>query len=474
MAGSYTRWYRVGMVTTTLNSKSIVGTNTYWLSAGINPGDLFTTTDGKNFIEILSIEDDTHLTLATPYPYDSSALYHYAICRNFTAHMSSQIAAQTSELVSDMARYWDEDKLTLRGESAYEIAKRLGKTVAGEASWINSLKGDSAYTVAKSNGFTGTEKEWLASLVGKSAYEVAVAGGYTGTQAQWLESLKAAGEWSSANTRITDLESRATAIEDVNTSQATSLANLVKKTNGIPIGSDSWNIRPGHNAFFRGSNLGRFTQAHSDAIQSGTFENMYIGDYFTSEDGSYVWRIVAFDWYFILRDDWGPAHKHHLVLLWERADSGTYMRAQFNDTNDTSGGYYNSYWRKTVKPQLEEQFAADFIDDSHLWRHYERLSSAHNGSGVSGMVTVTDACVELPDERQIDGTRLFITHENLASIWTQPYLRQFPYFQHIMHHAGMLTRTIASATHVIVCADYGTNILEASYNTLCHPIITVR
>lgn len=146
----YTRWYTDGTASPTNGSTTVSGKGTYWLSAGLNPGDLLTFDNGQSFKEIASIVSDTSLKLARAYDGNTETDTSYAIVRNFTSTMPSKIAAQTAELIHDFRKYMDNDLQKLNGKSAYEIAK---------------------------------------------------ANGYTGTEAQWLESLKAAGEWTTLNNR---------------------------------------------------------------------------------------------------------------------------------------------------------------------------------------------------------------------------------------------------------------------------------
>lgn len=368
MAGNYTRWYRVGTVNTTLNSTTITGNNTYWLTAGLRPGDLFTTTDGKNFIEISAITDNTHITLATPYPYESSTASNYAICRNFTAHLPSDIAAQTTELVNDMARFWDEDKLTLKGESAYEVAKRLGKTTASESAWIDSLKGDNAYLVAKANGFTGTA-------------------------AQWLESLKAAGEWSSAQESIAALTTRTEALETLTTNRTISNSALA------------------HRTIYRGKNLGStITDEQSAAIRNGNFTDIFIGDYW-----KHSWRgqtitflIVDIDYYMKNLPHWEHTEhnvfRHHVVVMplgWHIYDGSYWVEnAPYKADGDYSGGYYNSDVRNNTIPILTEEYAAIFGEE-HMFYHPDYICNAVNSNGDAGYILVEDSCVEVPSWRMV-------------------------------------------------------------------------
>ena len=51
-----------------------------------------------------------------------------------------------------------------------------------------------------------------------------------------------------------------------------------------------------HNAIYRGKNLGTsVTTAQYNAIKAGTFDDLYIGDYWVIN--GVTWRIAAFDYY---------------------------------------------------------------------------------------------------------------------------------------------------------------------------------
>ena len=59
---NYTRWYREGSVSATNGSSTITGTNTYWKTAGLHPGDILKL--GGTDYEITGVTDDTHLTIS--------------------------------------------------------------------------------------------------------------------------------------------------------------------------------------------------------------------------------------------------------------------------------------------------------------------------------------------------------------------------------------------------------------------------
>ncbi len=136
---SYTSWYRDGSAGATAGSREIKGSGTYWESAGINPGDLFTLDNGKSFLEIAAVNSDTLITLATDYSGNTVTGAAYAIVRNFTASMPAKIAAQVTEIVCDFKKKFDDATGTLKAKSAYEIARDNG-FVGTEAQWLETLK----------------------------------------------------------------------------------------------------------------------------------------------------------------------------------------------------------------------------------------------------------------------------------------------------------------------------------------------
>ena len=85
-----------------------------------------------------------------------------------------------------------------------------------------------------------------------------------------------------------------------------------------------------HNSVYRGKYLGTsVTDAQWTAIRNGTFEDLYIGDYWTIDGINY--RIAAFDYYYRTGDT--SCDTHHVVLV---PDVIMYTHVM-NDTNITDG-----------------------------------------------------------------------------------------------------------------------------------------
>lgn len=99
-----------------------------------------------------------------------------------------------------------------------------------------------------------------------------------------------------------------------------------------------------HNSIYRGKYLGdEVTTDQYVAIAAGTFDDMYIGDYWTINGVN--WRIAHFDYWLNCGDT--ETTTHHVVVV---PDTILYS-AKMNETNVTTGGYTHSLMRGGVTHQ---------------------------------------------------------------------------------------------------------------------------
>lgn len=139
-----------------------------------------------------------------------------------------------------------------------------------------------------------------------------------------------------------------------------------------------------HNGIFRGKNLGTITASNVDAfvnehgIATGKFTDLYIGDYFTIQDGTYnkEWEIAGFDTYLHKGDT--EFTKHHLALI----PKVNLLQSYMNSTNVTTGGYVGSYMHTTVIPAINTNLAKAL--GSHLLTRRALLTKTVNTSVASG------------------------------------------------------------------------------------------
>lgn len=152
-----------------------------------------------------------------------------------------------------------------------------------------------------------------------------------------------------------------------------------------------------HRNIFRGKSLGSsVTAAQKAAIANGSFEDLYVGDYWTI--GGINWRIVDINYWLCCGDT--DFTTPHLVIM---PDTNLYS-AQMNETNITSGGYVGSLMY-TTNLETAKTTIADAFGDMVL-THREYLTNAvTNGYPSAG--AWYDSEVELPNEIMMYGSHVF-------------------------------------------------------------------
>lgn len=153
-----------------------------------------------------------------------------------------------------------------------------------------------------------------------------------------------------------------------------------------------------HNSIYRGKNLGTtVTEEQWEAISSGTFTDLYIGDYWVI--GGVNWRIAAFDYYLNCGDT--SFTKHHAVIV---PDTCLYS-AQMNTTNVTTGAYKGSAMYTANLTQAKSTINSAF-GSSHVLSHRIYLPNAtSNGRASAG--EWTDSTVDLMCEHMVYGSGIF-------------------------------------------------------------------
>lgn len=162
--------------------------------------------------------------------------------------------------------------------------------------------------------------------------------------------------------------------------------------------SGIFNNSGSHNSIYRGQYLGSsVTQAQRNAIQAGTFDDLYIGDYWTI--GGVNWRIAAFDYYYNCGDS--AFTKHHAVIV---PDTYLYTHVM-NDTNITTGAYVGSKMYTEGLDQAKTTINNAF-GSSHVLSHRIYLSNATSDGKASAGEWV-DSTVDLMCEHMVYGSGIF-------------------------------------------------------------------
>jgi hypothetical protein len=149
-----------------------------------------------------------------------------------------------------------------------------------------------------------------------------------------------------------------------------------------------------HNSIYRGKSLGTSvtTKQYAD-IANGTFEDMYIGDYWTIN--SRVYRITAFNYYMQKGDTATTAN--HITLV---PDVSLYNHVM-NDTVITTGGYIGSKMYTEGLNNAKTTIKSDF--SGHVLNHRKLLSNAVTDGKASGWVWANSE-VDLMNEVMLYGS----------------------------------------------------------------------
>lgn len=180
-----------------------------------------------------------------------------------------------------------------------------------------------------------------------------------------------------------------------------------------------------HNGIYRGKNLGTITSTaeletflSDHEVSSGNFTDLYLGDYFTIQDGTYNanWMIAGFDteyykgWLASSPNPTPYITSRHITLI----PRVPLFNAQMNSTNTTSGGYKGSAMHTSTLPTVVSNLQT--VLGTHLLKRYALLSTAvdttrsnmyGNASGASSSWEWTEVYATLPSEMQIYGSTVW-------------------------------------------------------------------
>ena len=237
----------------------------------------------------------------------------------------------------------------------------------------------------------------------------------------------------SAQDSATSAQDSATSAQDSATSaqaSATELAALLFNNAGA------------HNAIYRGKSLGStVTSAQYAAIKAGTFNDLYIGDYWTI--GGVNYRIAAFDYYLNSGDK--TCTIHHIVIV---PDTCLYDHVM-NDSGITSGGYVGSKMYTEGLKQAKTTIKAAF--SGHVLSHRVYLTKAvTDGHPSSG--GWYDSEVDLMNEQMVYGGAIFMPIANGSTFYTNNRVEksQLPLFAHepsrICNRATWWLRDVVTAS----------------------------
>lgn len=153
-----------------------------------------------------------------------------------------------------------------------------------------------------------------------------------------------------------------------------------------------------HNSIYRGKNLGNtVTDEMYASITAGTFDDMFVGDYFTINGR--VYRIAGFN---LIKNCGDTISVGNCVCIVPDASMGSYA---MNSTNTTEGGYTGSEMRTTHLASITETIETDF-GSLHVLSYRDILPIASGDGQASGWEWY-DCKVELMSEVMVYGTKVW-------------------------------------------------------------------
>lgn len=227
-----------------------------------------------------------------------------------------------------------------------------------------------------------------------------------------------------------------------------------------------------HNAIYRGKPLGStVTIAQYAAIKAGTFDDLYIGDYWTI--GGVNYRIAAFDYYLNSGDT--NCTTHHVVIVpdtclynaqMHNTSSGSY---EGGAANTTAGGYVGSDMYKSNLEQAKTTIKSAF--SGHVLKHRIYLTNAVANGRASGGAWC-DSEVDLMCEQMVYGSGIFFPVSDGSNVPANYRVEksQLPLFQHepsrICNRATWWLRDVITASNFAYVNNNGSAGYSDASNSL--------
>lgn len=345
-------------------------------------------------------------------------------------------SSQLPSYVDDVLEYADLAHFPATGETGkIYIAEDTNKTYRWSGSDYAEISESLALGETSSTAYAGNK--------GKANAD-AIAGIKNGTSINSFGAVETALD---AKATATDVGDKTLLDTTDKSSLVAAINELVEKKIGI------YNNPGFHNSLYRGKSLGTVvTQEQWDAISAGTFDDMFIGDYWTINNT--VYRIADFDYF--LRSGDTECTAHHAVIV-----PGVNMdNRKMNDTNVTTGAYVGSKMYTTYMATAKAKIKADF-GSTHILAHREYLANAvANGKQSAG--AWYDSEIELMTEQMVYGGSVFAPACDGSTVPALHTIgcKQLNLFRHrpdlISNRQTYWLRDVVSAAHFAAVA-YGGN-----------------
>ncbi len=419
---------------------------------------------------------------------------------------------------SDSTLIWDQDNaesLTSRSETAATTAATKASAAASSASAAAASQAAAANSAsaaaasasaAKSSETTAKASETAVANSAKAAAASASTASEKATAATNSASAAASSasqaqsSASTATTKASEAETSATAAFESKTAAATSASAAKTKANEAAdsasaaaasatasgnsaaaaassaekVAALNYSNAAAHNAIFRGKYLGNHvTDEQWAAIKAGTFDDLYIGDYWTIGGVDYV--IAAFNYYLNCGDTACTAN--HVTIVPRKNLYNHVM----NDTNVVTGAYVGSKMYASGLNSAKTTIANAF-GSAHILTIRQLYSNATDSTyGFGTAMDWYDASVFLMNEANVYGYHPFAEMYRTTQRGTDKYSidnSQYPVFafDKTMIHTRQdywLRNVAASSAFCYVNHDGHCSYYSASYSFGVRPAFNI-
>lgn len=223
-----------------------------------------------------------------------------------------------------------------------------------------------------------------------------------------------------------------------------------------------------HNSIYRGKFLGTSVTAEQYAqISAGTFDDMFIGDYWTisttfgSTTKNVDYMIAGFDYWWNVGDSFPQSNnKHHIVLV----PRGNLYSARMNSSATTTGAYIGSEMYTTNLANARTGINNAF--SGHIYSVKRLLPNSVSGSGQATGWAWTTCAVELMNEIMTCGCKIWANtgYDNGCSVGALPLFTLNPALRYI-REGYWLYNSVTTTNFSFISSAGDISNLPASNNT---------
>lgn len=199
-----------------------------------------------------------------------------------------------------------------------------------------------------------------------------------------------------------------------------------------------------HRNIYRGKNLGdTITDAQKTAIDNGTFEDIYVGDYWYIDNVKY--RVMDIDYWYNSGNI--PFKKHHLVIM---PDSPVKTEVQMYETTPTgSDGKWINYANSPGRAVAQAITLPATLNDALLLHSEAFITETFKGSPVNAGWSY--AGIEIPSEIMIFGHNVHGCPPRVTASWTSMSIGATEKVDVIAKLAGNYTNSSTQLAGIRLC-----------------------